>query len=207
MKNNSKYFAILFILFLMLPLLSEAQKLKVFEGNLDALKGEKELHIQYDYSDMTVGKYSEEKYVDKKVKEKNKDEAGEGDTWHGKWVADRSERFEPKFEELINKFLDGKIKAGSDEDYADAKYTLIVKTTHTEPGWNVGVSRRPAHINVEYWIVETANRETVKAKARMEKIPGQDAMGFDFDTGLRLQEAYAKAGKELGKFLTKKVLK
>ncbi len=207
MSNISKYFAVLFILFLMLPLLSEAQKLNVFKGKLSVLKGEKELNIQYDYSDMTVGKYSEKKYVDKKIKEKNKDEAGEGDVWHEKWIADRSERFEPKFEELINKGLDGKIKAGSDEDFADAKYTLIVKTTHTEPGWNVGVSRKPAHINMEYWVVETANKETVKAKARMEKIPGQGAMGYDFDAGFRLQESYAKAGKSLAKYLNKKVLK
>jgi hypothetical protein len=28
-------------------------------------------------------------------------------------------------------------------------------------------------------------------------------MGMDFETGVRLQEAYAKAGKELGKLITK----
>jgi hypothetical protein len=33
--------------------------------------------------------------------------------------------------------------------------------------------------------------------------PGQDAMGFDYDTGLRLQEAYAKSGKEIGKLIVK----
>jgi hypothetical protein len=30
-------------------------------------------------------------------------------------------------------------------------------------------------------------------------------MGFDYETGARLQEAYAKAGKELGGYLKKNI--
>lgn len=178
-----------------------AQKIHVSEGNLKPLKGQSTLNVKYDYSDMSVGDYEREQdYLDERIKERNKSEAGAGDEWARKWVADREERFEPKFEELINKELGGKMEVGA---YPDAKYTLIVATTHTEPGFNVGVWRKNAHINTEIWVVETANPETVIAKLEMQKVPGRDIFGYDFDTGLRLQEAYAKCGKEMGKLIAK----
>ncbi|NUQ24447.1 MAG: hypothetical protein HUU34_10890 [Saprospiraceae bacterium] len=181
-----------------------AQKFNVYEGSLNFLKDQKTLNVIYLYEDMSVGDFDKEQdYIDKKVKEMNDDEAGKGDSWAKKWVADRNERFEPKFEELINEYLEGKIKVSNKDA---AAYTLVLKTTHTEPGFNVGVWRRPAHINVEAWFVDTKDNSKVAAKAKMEKVPGQDAWGFDFDTGYRLQESYAKCGKEIGKYIMKKVL-
>ena len=41
----------------------------------------------------------------------------------------------------------------------------------------------------------------------MKKVPGRDVWGFDFDTGKRLEEAYAMTGKIFGKYLNKKVFK
>jgi len=41
----------------------------------------------------------------------------------------------------------------------------------------------------------------------MDKAPGQDWGGFDYDAGYRIQESYAKSGKTLGQFLTKKAFK
>lgn len=193
-------------LLLMLGLFTSvtAQKLDLYEGNLNFLKDQKTLNVIYQYDNMSVGDFDKEQdYIDKKVKEMNKDEAGTGDSWAKKWVADRNERFEPKFEELINEYLEGKIKVSNKDA---APYTLVLKTTHTEPGFNVGIMRRPAHINVEAWFVDTKDQSKVSAKARMKKVPGQDAWGFDFDTGYRLQESYAKCGKEIGKYIIKKVL-
>ena len=37
--------------------------------------------------------------------------------------------------------------------------------------------------------------------------PGTTFMGYDFDTGLRISEAYAKAGKEIAGYLAKKAYK
>jgi len=45
----------------------------------------------------------------------------------------------------------------------------------------------------------------VIAKISIDDVAGQTFGGYDFDTGVRLQESYAKAGKELGKFLRKKL--
>ena len=46
---------------------------------------------------------------------------------------------------------------------------------------------------------------TSLAVMKINKVPGRDAMGFDYDTGVRIEEAYAKAGKSIGKFIDKEI--
>ena len=197
---------ILLLTILLLASISlQAQKAKIYEGNFDALVGEKELVVEFTYDDLVVGKKSENDYVTEKVEEKNKEEAGTGDVWLERWVDDRDERFEPKFIELFNKQVKEKgleITRRSET----AKYKLLVWTTKMEPGFNVGIVRRNAHINVEYWLYDIATEE-ILAKAKMEKIQGQGGMGLDFEVARRMEESYAKGGKSFGKFLRKKVLK
>lgn len=178
-----------------------AQKIKVNSGNLDFLKGVDVINVEYDYESMGVGKYDRESdYVADKVSDYNAKEPGRGDTWKESWVADREERFEPKFEELINKSLEKKnVSVGG---HPDAEYTLILKTTFTEPGFNVGVVRKNASINCEAVFVSTSSGEEL-ATVTITNSPGRGGMGYDFDTGFRIQEAYAKAGKELGRFISK----
>ncbi|MEI7662906.1 MAG: hypothetical protein WCK34_11925 [Bacteroidota bacterium] len=182
-----------------------AQKIKLESGNFTALKGQTNLNIEYVYDNLSVGKKSEDEYIKGKVSDYNAKEPGKGDKWLTSWKNDRPRRYQPKFEELMDKYLSSKgIKVGA---FANAKYTVIVKTTMIEPGWNVGVMRRPALINVTVSVVETANRANEIAKVTIEKSPGAGAWGYDFDTGLRIQEAYAKCGKELAKLMIKKGLK
>jgi len=174
-----------------------AQKLKLIQGDLGVLKGQTSIKTEFLY-DMSVGKFDkEEDYIESKKKELNKKEAGRGDTWEKAWVDDRKERFEPQFRELFSKYSD--ISTVGE----DSPYTLIFKTTKTEPGFNVGVTSKPAFIDGEATIVETANPTKIIAKISVTKALGRDVMGFDFETGARLQEAYAKAGKELGAFIKK----
>lgn len=181
------------------------QKIVVKSGDLDFLKDQKKINIEYDYSNMGVGKFDkEEDYITKKVDELNKKEAGTGDEWKKNWLADRESRFEPKFEELFNANLEKNGLVGGDFD--DAPYTLILKTTFTEPGFNVGVARKNAYTDLEAVFVKTGTTDPI-ATVTIEKSPGRGGMGYDFDTGFRIQESYAKAGKELGQYLSKKVLK
>lgn len=175
---------------------------KVVEGNLDFLKGQKKLKLAYDYSQMGVGKFENEAdYVAKKVKEYNEKEPGKGDNWAKAWKGDRATRFQPQFEMLLNKYLN-KVSVDANPDYSDAKYTLILKTVFTEPGYNIYISRKNAHINVDVLFVETANPSKVLCKLQMDKIQGASFGGYDFDTGTRIMEAYAKCGKELAKFIS-----
>ncbi len=174
-----------------------AQKVKLVSGSLAPLKGQTSIRTEFTYDNMIVGKdNTEEQYIQRKKEEYNNKEAGRGDTWEKAWVADRKNRFEPQFNELFQKH-------SSLSNNENAKYTLVFHTTRTEPGWNVGVMRAPARIDGEVTIVETANPSNVVAKITVTKAPGRDVMGFDFDTGLRLQEAYAKSGKEVGQLVGK----
>jgi hypothetical protein len=193
---------ILFLMLLGLSFSGYAQKIKLVSGSLSGLKGEKSVNAEFTYNDMKVGKFDkEEDYVNKKKGEYNEKEAGKGDKWAQAWVDDRKEKFEPQFRELFAKSSDL-----SSVDAA-AKYTMIVHTTFTEPGYNIGISSMPAFVNMEVIIVETANKSTVVATITVTKAPGRSAFGYDFDTGARLGEAYAKAGKEVGAFLAKNMKK
>ena len=171
------------------------------KGNYDFLKGEKTLNLEFDYSNMTVGKKkTEEEYIAKKVSDHNEKEAGKGDKWKENWLNARSKRYEPKFETLINKSM---TKAGiTASQSADAKYTLVVKTTYTEPGYNIGISKMPARVDFEMVIVETATKKEV-ANYVIPKVPGSQMMGYDFDVGSRLAECYAKGGKMIGAYIAK----
>jgi hypothetical protein len=178
-----------------LTLSLHAQRIKVTEGDIKALKNEASINIEFTYNDMRVGKFkTEADYVAKKTEEYNKKEAGKGDTWANSWVNDREERYEPKFVEL---FTDN---SNMKED-KNATYTLVFNTSFTEPGFNIGVMRQNAYIDGEVTMVETKNRTNVIAKLTVSKAPGRDVMGVDFDTGWRISEAYAKAGKSLGKYI------
>ena len=172
-----------------------SQKIKKVEGDLAPLKNETNINIEFIYDDMSVGKYEKEQdYIDAKKEEYNKKEPGRGDRWAKSWVSDRKGRFEPKFAELFSENTDMFVTT-------KAKYTLIFHTTSTEPGYNIAISRKNAEIDAEVLIVETANRNNVIAKLSVNNAPGKSVMGNDYDTGERISEAYAKAGKSLGKYI------
>jgi hypothetical protein len=174
---------------------ASAQKVKNTSGNADVLKPETTVNIEFVYDNLSVGKYkNEQDYIAAKTEEYNKKEAGKGDTWAASWKNDKASRFEPKFIELFT------INSGMTVSKA-AKYTLIFKTISIEPGYNIGISRKNAEIDAEVWIVETANRNNKVATLTLTNVPGGTAFGYDFDTGLRISEAYANSGKKLGKHL------
>lgn len=180
---------------LLLGLQANAQKVKTTSGNADILKSETSINIEFNYDNISVGKYkNEQEYITAKTEEYNKKEPGKGDSWAASWKNDKQSRFEPKFIELF------KINSGMSV-MTEAKYTLIFKTLSMEPGFNVGVMRKNAEIDAEVWIVETANKSNKLATFTISNVPGGTAFGYDFDTGLRISEAYANAGKKLAKYL------
>lgn len=193
MKKITRVLAVLAMSFLFLQ--ANAQKIKTNSGNPDILKAETTLNIEFVYDNISVGKFkSEAEYIKAKTEEYNKKEAGKGDTWAASWAKDKAARFEPKFIELFN------INSGMTESKS-AKYTLIFKTLAIEPGYNIAISRKNAEIDAEVWIVETDNRDKKVCTLSISNVPGGTAFGYDFDTGLRISEAYANAGKKLAKYL------
>ncbi|TAH43897.1 MAG: hypothetical protein EYC69_01435 [Bacteroidetes bacterium] len=177
-----------------------AQSFNLVEGNLNDIKKEKKLNVEFLYDKMGVGKFAtEQEYVTQKITDYNAKEPGRGDTWVASWRADRANRYEPNFISLYAKYS----KTQMIGNFPDAKYTMIFSTTYTEPGFNIYVTRKNAHINAEITIVETADRSKVVAKIIMLKAPGRTMGGNDYDTGARIEEAYAAAGKRLSMFIMK----
>jgi len=183
--------------------MNTGSKVILKSGDLKTIKSEKTIKVEYDYSNIKVGAFnSEAEYIDKKVKEYNAKEKGKGDKWKEGWINARKDRYEPKFKELYNK---GGQKLGQsiDESTSGTKYTLIVKTTFIEPGYNIGISKKPAFVNFEFVFVETANPSTVVCELYLNNVMGSQGMGFDYDVGSRVAESYAKAGKMLMAYILK----
>lgn len=189
--------AILFLIMAVISLHTFAQRIKEVEGTMPDFKNEKSVNTEFTYEKISVGKYDkEEDYIKAKTEEYNKKEPGRGDSWAKKWVEDRTDRFEPKFDELLTKYSDLTLNK-------NAKYTIIFHTTFMEPGFNIGITRKNAYISGEILVVETANKGKVLAKLTLDKAPGNSFWGNDLDTGERLSETYATAGKGLAKFIKK----
>jgi hypothetical protein len=177
------------------------QKVYLTEGDLSPLKSEKSIDFEFKYDSMVMGGKghpTESEYVAKKTADYNKKEPGKGDAWALKWKEDRESMYQPAFTKAFEQY-------SSLQMAAKAKYTLIFKTTFTEPGFNIMVHQEPARINGVVWIVETANKSHVIAKLSLDKANGRGYWGSEFDTGQRLTEAYEEAGRGLGYFIKGKL--
>src|SRR3989304_6337205 len=83
----------------------KAQKYTEGDKTLSFLAGVKNIKMEYDYSNMMVGKKTEEEYKKGKIADYNAKQPGKGERWAEKWVNNRSAIYEPMFEELINKIM------------------------------------------------------------------------------------------------------
>jgi len=178
-----------------------AQKAKVNEGNFKNLKGITEFNVVFDYTDVQIPKYkSEEAFLKDKMEKRDKKEAGTGEVFKKSWFDDREERYTPKFIESFNKR--GDIKVGEDLD--GAEYTMKIHTTDLYAGYNVGISRKNAWINAVITVYKNDNPDKAILKVTYTKAEGNGAMGYDYDSGYRISECYAKLAKTFAKTIYKK---
>jgi len=200
MKHLKQLSALALVLFM--AICGFGQKVELLEGNLSVLKSEKSIDFSFNYDSMTIGKgrhaTPEAEYVAKKISEYNKKTPGKGDEWAKAWKDDRDSRYQPAFTKMFEQYSSMQMSASS-------KYTLIFKTTMTEPGFNIVVHQEPAQIDGLVWIVETANKSHVIAKLSLVKADGRGYWGSEYDTGERLTEAYEAAGRGLGYFIRGKM--
>ncbi len=184
----------------------QAQKVTLTSGEASALKGgAKSMLVRYDYSTMGVGEFSNEKdYVDQKVAELNEKENRKGDKWLKAWEGSRKTKYQPKFEELFNKVGEKK-NISISKNSKKPKYILVVKTVFTEPGFNIGIMKKPSLVSFEFVVKDAVDTNNVVAEFALEKVKGAQAAGFDYDPSSRIAESYAKAGKIFGKYLAKNI--
>jgi len=192
------------ILLLMASLLmvgfTQAQKIKVESGDLKFLKDLAELNVTFEYQeDMKLGKTTQDKYIEEKMAAAEKKETGAGEAWKESYYADRTEHYEPMFMAGMDKYTGDLYVVQDDDSY---EYTMIVKTTFMEPGFNLGFQSKKSAIDVLLTFVETENPENVVAVVKVTKAPG----AATFDQGLRVGDAYFTAAQVFGKYIKKKYL-
>jgi hypothetical protein len=198
---------------------ANAQKVKLEEGDLSPLKSEKTLAFAFTYDSMMIGssghghpggpphppgpghsskQMTESEYVAKHTEDYNKKSPGKGDEWAKAWKDDRETLYEPAFTKEFEKY-------GGFQPDPKSKFTLIFKTTNTEPGFNVGFMRHNAEISGVAWIVETANKSHVIAKISVINSPGGNFFENDYATDERIATAYSEAGRGLGYYIKGKL--
>ncbi|MBZ0328510.1 MAG: hypothetical protein K8F54_12940 [Altibacter sp.] len=181
-----------------------AQKVKITQGSYAALKGISAYNLEFDYSNVQIPKYdSEEDFLKDKMAKRDEKEPGTGDRFKASWFSDREERYEPKYIESFNKRFDnGQIKVGA--DLPEAEYTMKIHTTMMWAGYNVGIVRKNAKIEATVSVFKTSDPASVLFSANYTKVEGGGAMGYDFDSGYRISEAYAKLAKKVAADIKKK---
>lgn len=171
-----------------------AQDVKLKEGSIDFLKGQREIIVKFTYDEnMKIGKMTEKDYVDKKVADADKKEAGSGEKWKEEYYGNRTSIFEPKFIEFFNQHVAG-VGAAIVRESAKAEYVMTVNTIFIEPGFNIGYMEKSASVNFEITFTPENDPTKVLAKYTIMKSPG-GIFGIEFDMGTRVGQAYAIAGQ------------
>jgi hypothetical protein len=162
-------------------------------GDIKVLNGVTKLNVTFSYEGLGVGAYrNEADYLDKKAKEYNEKE--KGDKFRASWEKAKTDKYPPHFMELFNK-AGGKIGLIGKMNGTDADINLLVKTVFIEPGYNIGISKKPAFIDVEFIFTDKSGKELAKFFAK--NAVGSQMSGFDFDTSSRVVESYGKVAKML----------
>lgn len=176
-----------------------AQKRELVYGSLNGMKAQKSYSISFSYDSMFVGMQIPEKaYLENKRKVWDEKEPGKGAAFVTQWYDARKKLYEPAFIKSFEKFSLLKLND------KDAKYTMILKTSYVEAGWNIGVVGHAGEIGGELWIVESADTSKIAAIITLFECLGTDSYGGDFEMPRRIQSAYASAGKWLGEFIRRK---
>jgi len=192
-------FLIIVCLVFGLTSISHAQKIALKSGSVASLGTLSEIRVEYTYDDLLVGKLKEADYLKKKTDEYNKKEPGKGDQWKLDWVSDRETKYQPRFQEGFNNFCKMLGVNFKVDPNAAGKYRMVVHTTFTEPGYNIYMSSKNASINAEVTIFGESNAEI--AILTVTNSPGSGIFDMDYNTGTRIQEAYANAGRSVAAYI------
>jgi hypothetical protein len=187
------------IIFSLVTVATYGQKRKIVSGSLDGIGTQDTYELVFDYEGMRVGaEIDEVEYLKTKEADWEAKEEGQGAAFVRRWFEDRKTLYRPAFIVGFQKFY--KAKLGDDK----AKYTLIIKTMRTEPGWYAGVMGHPAELDGECWVVESGNLSNVIAKIAFAGFVGKVSYGGGFEMTTRIQSAYEVLGNGLGDFIKRK---
>ena len=153
------------------------------------LKGEKQINLTFDYSQVKFGKNSQAQWYEKKGKE-----------WVEAWEGRRRDDIANSFIAYINAELNMLgMEAGN---HPDAQYTMIVEVLMCDFGHFAVISNKPANVKATVKIVKTGTTQAL-ASTTMTKRQNRftaEATPVDFD---RLNLAIRQVGQDTGRVLVK----
>jgi hypothetical protein len=200
MSKRSRVFvlAALYAVAALVPWQASAAAIRIRLGSFAFLNQEKQVNLEFDYSNMKVGRKPKDFVPEQEfIARLNQEQGGHGDMWKREWTGSVP-LYQSKFQELLNKqFAAGAVPLEFGA-FKDAKYTLILKTTTVLTGREGFMASAP-FISADAVFVENSNRTNTVAVVQIEKMPGLGAFSFD------MREAYAKAGKDLGILIRGKI--
>jgi hypothetical protein len=175
---------------------------KVTEGSLAFLKGVEELHFNFVYKGMMVKKQTEQEYVSEQVREKNKDNKGEGDEWKTAWETTDREYIQEVFLQNFNEEIAGMGPEGG--DFPNAGYEATVKTLWLDPGYMAGPLTKISTVTIEVTITKKGSSK-VLAKILVKKAKGSfyDMANTYSTDARRIGSSYGEAGEKLGEAVAK----
>jgi hypothetical protein len=174
------------------------QEIRILTGTTGDFKKVCEYYITFDYSDIGIGGYENEAaYIDymredAELRKKSPDE------WEKTWYQNREEIFEPKFLEVFHKYAGSKITL--DPNAGENRYKLKLHTQFIEIGFNRNFEKSPTYINVTASLSDE-NSNTGPLVISMKYIIGDEVFSSYSPDFRRIEEAYAKCGKELARFM------
>lgn len=194
------------LILLLVATVGFSQKMKLTKGDFKFLAGQKDVNVEFVYSNLQMLKdnMTEQQYIDNRKKELNEKTRGVGDSWEKKWQGAKDGIWQPKFLELMAATVTKENDVVFQEGLSSAKYTLIVDVVWIYPGWDVSMMKQPAKVSTVLKIVETANKSNVLAEVTSENAPG-DQWGSNFSNESRIGEGFAKTGKSYGKLIAKEM--
>jgi hypothetical protein len=153
------------------------------------LKGQSEINIVFDFSNVKYGKETQAEQYKSKDKE-----------WIAEWEGKRRENFIEVFTGTFNDELKKKdVSAG---EFPEAEYTIIVEVLNCYFGFFAGIVNQPAYMEATLKVVKTGTTEVLSQITLKESQNPYTvaATPVDFD---RLSLAVGEVGEEAGEKLVK----
>jgi len=198
---------LIFSLFLLLSVMSFAQKMKFIKGDLLFLKGQSQVSVVFDYSELKLTKdnLTEKAFVENKIAALNKKVEGNGEAWEKQWNVAKegiwNSGFITKLNLLLQK-LDTPLKFRED---IDSQYTLVVKVLWMYSGWDAAVMKQPSKVSMKLLFVDSKTKEVLTEIDSKEALGGNGNWSNLFNDEARIGEAFESTGKTLAKILYNKL--
>ncbi len=167
----------------------------LIQGDPARIKGEEVIDVRFTYDDLLIGGTPEAEYVERRKSEAHDRDGDGGERWHKAWLDDRTNKYEPIFINYLNRYTNEfgvRINPGEH----GSRYIMHVNTYFTEPGFNVGISSKPAEVRLKISFVERNNPDNIVVEYNIPKAVGSAA---PFDMGTRIEVAYRTAAIIFGR--------